>query len=72
MKTYEYCIQCKDVTTGQIGDFIHESGTFKALSPVFRSLPELFTWAAANGWGFWNEQTQSVSDNRVYRKEGEQ
>ena len=46
-----YCIQCKDVNTQQTGDFafdlIHwqETGEFKAISPVFFGLVDLFAWA---------------------------
>lgn len=45
----EYCIQCVDKKSGEIGDFVHE-GDFVAISPVFHTLVELFTWISMNGY----------------------
>lgn len=46
-----YCIQCTDVTSNTTGDFVfdmdhwQETGEFKAISPVFLGLIDLFAWA---------------------------
>ena len=46
-----YCIQCRDATSGTLGDFafdlVHwqETGEFKAISPVFLGLVDLFAWS---------------------------
>jgi hypothetical protein len=43
-----YTVQCKDVTTGETGCFLfdagwyQQNGTFKAISPVYPGLMELF------------------------------
>ncbi len=46
----KYVIQCKDVTSGMVGDFLfdelhyQETGEFKAISPVFPDLSQFFAW----------------------------
>jgi len=52
MDRITYCIQCKDITTGQTGTFAYEceDGAFKATSPVFPSLVEFYQWAKDNGY----------------------
>jgi hypothetical protein len=47
-----YVIQCRDITSGAIGSFVISPGDegdglggFIAVSPVFLSLLDLFTWA---------------------------
>jgi hypothetical protein len=46
IKFYKQAIQCTDATTGKVGDFLCESteAGLVAVSPVFSSLPELFSW----------------------------
>ena len=50
-----YTVHCTDVTSGKVGCFIFDvphwqkTGEFKALSPVFGSLKDFFTWCADNG-----------------------
>ena len=53
-----YTIQCTDTVSGQVGCFGFDTAEylaadkplqFKALTPVFPSLVELFTWARAEG-----------------------
>jgi len=42
---YRFCVQCKDLTTNTIGDFMyHKDRPFRAASPVFGSLTKLFLW----------------------------
>jgi hypothetical protein len=45
----EYCIQCIDTQTGKRGDFLHV-GNFRAISPVFDNLPDLFFWMEKHGY----------------------
>jgi len=45
----KYCIQCTDLTTQKVGDFIHY-GDFRAVSPVFNDCSSLFSWMRNNGW----------------------
>lgn len=50
-----YAIQCRDVASGETGDFLFDTdhwqrtGEFKAISPVFKGLAELFEWDDQNG-----------------------
>ena len=50
-----YTIQCKDVVSGQTGDFLFDvehwqrTGEFKAISPVFSSLIYFYEWDNQNG-----------------------
>lgn len=39
----QYCIQCTDKKSGQIGNFLH-NGDLVAVSPVFNSLASFFTY----------------------------
>ena len=45
----QYCIQCRDNISGQVGDFVH-NGNFAAISPVFGSLPQFYGWMDTNGF----------------------
>ena len=49
MGKLKYCIQCADVRTGIIGDFLH-TGNFIAISPVFDNLPDLWKWMKKHGY----------------------
>lgn len=46
---YYYCVQCTDVDSQEVGDFIHK-GDFRAISPVFPGLAELYLWIRDNGY----------------------
>lgn len=51
-----YCIQCKDIKTGDVGCFaydqqIYEStGKFSAISPNFGCVFQFYTWAHEQGF----------------------
>lgn len=50
-----YAIQCRDVTSGQVGDFLFDedhyvaTGEFKAIGPVFPDLASFYRWDNENG-----------------------
>lgn len=50
-----YTVQCRDETTGQIGDFLFDvtywrvTGKFKAIGPVFDNLMDFYNWDKNNG-----------------------
>lgn len=50
----KYCTGCIDRRTGNTGAFIIEPGSppgaYRALSPVFDSLAELYPWMRQNNW----------------------
>ena len=46
---YFHSIQCRDRTTGKTGDFVH-NGNFIAISPIFDSLIQLYSWMRHHGW----------------------
>ena len=53
MEIQNYCIQCTDVRSGEVGDFFYEK-TDKGLvatSPVFSRIGEFYAWARARGYG---------------------
>jgi hypothetical protein len=52
IQSKEYCIQCRDITSGKIGSFLFErtEAGRSAISPVFESLQDFFIWARQNGW----------------------
>lgn len=50
------CIQCTDQNTGKTGSFLHNSespikkGNLRAVTPVFKSLIDLYSYLRKNGW----------------------
>ncbi|MBK8772955.1 MAG: hypothetical protein IPM06_21335 [Rhizobiales bacterium] len=55
-----YAIQCTDIITGEKGDFAFDTAEylaadaplqFRAKSPIFQNLDQLFTWAKENKVG---------------------
>lgn len=57
MPILRYCIQCKDVVSGEIGTFAYDDSKtpdgnigFVAISPVFNDLVKFYAWAHSNGW----------------------
>lgn len=46
IKFYKQAVQCRDVTTGKVGDFLCESTEegLVAVSPLFSTMSELFSW----------------------------
>ncbi len=50
-----YTVQCRDASSQAIGDFVFDrgqaerEGVFRAVSPIFKSLMDLFRWARENG-----------------------
>lgn len=52
MQIAHVAIQCQSID-GKIGDFLYSGESHKAgapLSPVFKSLSELYSWTRQNGW----------------------
>lgn len=52
MHILDYCVQCTDQTTKQVGTFAYvqtEAGKM-AISPVFPGLIEFYKWAKAEGY----------------------
>lgn len=56
MQTLNYCVQCTDRTSGNVGTFAYDyercsnGEGFHAVSPVFNGLIEFFQWADKEGW----------------------
>lgn len=50
--TAKLCIQCTDAVTQKIGSFLAEPQQTinNAISPVYTSLVDLYTWCRENGW----------------------
>ncbi len=62
-----YCVHCTDATSNTKGDFAfdlchwQQTGQFKAISPVFGGLVDLFAWARQTGFelkGIYLERTK--------------
>jgi len=70
-----YTVQCEDETTGSVGCFVFDrlhfmsTGKFKATSPIFSSLAELFTWDRKNGtalcFGAYTPAPNEMGDGRA-------
>ena len=39
----QYCIQCTDIKSGLVGDFLH-NGDFRAISPIYTNLADFFRY----------------------------
>lgn len=44
----QHCMQCTDRDSGKVGDFLH-NGDYRAVSPVFPDLLELFRYMRQEG-----------------------
>ena len=44
----QYCIQCEDKKSGQVGNFLHH-GDLLAISPIFSSLTDFFRYLKSEG-----------------------
>ena len=64
---YTFCIQCTDLNSKQVGDFIHENKSFRAISPVFISLIDLFKWMKENNWVI--TSPDDISSFQVHQKQ---
>ncbi len=50
-KEFSYCVQCKDLLSGKIGDFVFsDDKPFEAISPIYDSLIYLYPWIEKNGF----------------------
>lgn len=47
---YFTCMQCKDLTSGTIGDFLFIGRDKRAISPVFNDWLQLLDWMKTNGY----------------------
>lgn len=60
-----WCIECTDLDSNTIGDFVyHKQAPFRAISPVYTNLAELFVWMKRQGYA-----TGTIADQTVYERD---
>ncbi len=60
-----FCIQCRDLDSDTCGSFVYDENVpFRAISPVFPDLLQLYQWMMERGF-----TTGLLVDFRVYEKD---